>query len=352
MTKRFHECRNTFSHAVGICCAVLFVAASLVAQVTTGTVLGIVKDQSGAVLPGATITATNVDTGISRTMVTGSRGEYRLQALSLGNYEIQATMAGFQTGVRKGIELSLGREAAVDFTLQVGNVAEQVTVTGEAPLIETTTATMSGLVDPKQMREIPLNARSFIELVPLQAGAVYAEAGDQSATKGFGVKLAISGTRYNGNAFLLDGANVNDAAGSSGSAAGTMAGVETVREFKVITNAYDAEYGQHVGGVVSAVTKSGTNDFHGSAFEFFRNDKLDAPDFDDNRLTAGEKPPYHRNQFGSHAWRTRQKELCFLLRQLRSAARSGRRNSGLQCARTRATPGLRSSNFRQRFKRH
>src|ERR1051326_5603400 len=176
------------------------------AQVSTANISGTVKDQSGAVLPGATVTATNTETGISRSVVSSSRGEYRLPSLGLGNYEVQATMAGFQSEVRKGLTLNVGSEVVVDFSLSVGNVTEQVTVTGEAPLIETTTATVSGLVDPKQMREIPLNARSFIELVPLQAGAVYAEAGDQSATKGFGVKLAISGTRYNGNAFLLDGA--------------------------------------------------------------------------------------------------------------------------------------------------
>ncbi len=164
-------------------------------------------------------------------------------------------MPGFQTGVRSGITLTIGREAVVDFTLQVGNVAEQVTVTGEAPLIETTTASVSGIVDSQQMRDIPLNARSFLELVPLQTNAVFAEAGASSASKGFGRKLSISGTRYNANLFLLDGAVMNDFTGVAGSAAGTMAGVETVREFKVITNAFDAEHGRHTGGVISAVTK-------------------------------------------------------------------------------------------------
>ena len=167
---------------VGLCAAILVWASMAAAQSTTGTILGTVKDQSGAVLPGATVQATNVETGISRSAVAGSRGDYRIQALGLGNYEISATMTGFQTENRTGVTLTLGREAVLDFTLSVGNVTEQVTVTGEAPMIETTTATVSGLVDPKQMREIPLNARSFIELVPLQAGAVYAEAGERSAS--------------------------------------------------------------------------------------------------------------------------------------------------------------------------
>jgi hypothetical protein len=283
---------------IGFLAVLLFSSGIVSAQVNTATIIGTVKDQSGAVLPGATVTATSLDTGFVRTTVTGSRGEYRMQALSSGNYEVQATMTGFQAELRTGITLSVGRDAVVDFTLQVGNVAEQVTVTGEAPLIETTSATVSGLVDPRQIREIPLNARSFIELVPLQAGAVFADSGETSATKGFGRKLAISGTRYNANSFLLDGANMNDAANSAGSAAETMAGVETVREFKVIVNSYDAEYGRHTGGVVSAVTKSGTNEIHGSLFEFLRNDNLDAPRWEDNALFEGEVPEYRRNQFG------------------------------------------------------
>ncbi|HWP84386.1 MAG TPA: hypothetical protein VNN17_04310, partial [Terriglobia bacterium] len=154
------------------------------------------------------------------------------------------------------------------------------------------------VVDSQQMRDIPLNARSFIELVPLQAGAVLSETGGESAVFGFGKKLSIAGNRYTSNSFLLDGADINDASGTTGSAAGTVAGVETVREFRVITNAFDAEYGRHTGGVVSAVTKSGTNQFHGSLFEFLRNDNLDAPKWEDNAFNDGEKPEFRRNQFG------------------------------------------------------
>ncbi len=265
---------------------------------TTGNISGTVKDQSEAVLVGASVKATNVDTGVVRTAVTGSNGEYRLSALPVGNYELQTELAGFQTGVRRGITLSVGQVAVVDFSLKVGDVSEKVTVTGEAPLIETSTATVSGLVDPKQMHDIPLNSRSFIELVPLQSGAVLAEAGSSSTSKGFGKKLSISGTRYNTNLFLLDGTDINDAEGSAGSAAETLAGVETVREFRVITNAYDAEYGRHSGGVISAITKSGTNDFHGSLFEFLRNDKLDAAKWEDNAFNGGVKAAFKRNQFG------------------------------------------------------
>ena len=277
--------------------ALCIIEGRLMAQ-NTGTILGTVKDQSGAVLPGASISIRNLETGTTRASVTGDRGEYRVPALSVGIYEVHVEMTGFQTGIRQGITLTVGREAVVDFSLNVGNVAEQVTVTGEAPLIETTSATVGGVVDQQQMRDIPLNARSFLELVPLQSGAVLSDTGGQSGVFGFSKKLAVVGTRYTSNSFLLDGSDINDSSGSSGSAAGTMAGVETVREFRVITNAYDAEYGRHTGGVISAITKSGTNDFHGSAFEFLRNDNLDAARWEDNALGGGEKPEFRRNQFG------------------------------------------------------
>ncbi|MCZ6753522.1 MAG: TonB-dependent receptor, partial [Acidobacteria bacterium] len=264
------------------------------AQLSTGTISGTVKDQSAAVLPGATVTVTNVETGITRVVESGGTGQYRVPNLIPGSYEVQAESAGFQTGIRSGITLSVGRQAVVDITLRVGDVAERVTVTGEAPLIETTTATVSGVVEQQQMRDIPLNARSFLELVPLQTGATFTETGGNSAVQGFGKRISIVGARYNQNSFLLDGADINDMSQSAGSAGGTMAGVETVREFRVVTNAYDTEYGRHTGGVITAVTKSGTNEIHGSLFEFLRNDNFDARNFFDPE----EPPAFVRNQFG------------------------------------------------------
>ncbi|HWP85592.1 MAG TPA: TonB-dependent receptor [Terriglobia bacterium] len=270
----------------------------LIGQGNYGTILGTVRDSSNAVLPGVELTITNTETGVSRTGITGARGEYRVTALPPGTYEIHATMSGFQTGVRTGVTLSVGQDATVNFTLEVGSVAESVTVTGEAPMVETTNAVVSQVVDPTMMREIPLNNRSFLDLVPMTGGAIFVETADSSATKGFGRKLAITGTRYTENSFLLDGASMNDAAGAAGSADGTIAGVETVREFRVITNAYDAEHGRHTGGVISAVTKSGTNNLHGSVFEFLRNDNLDAANWADNARGGGVKPEFRRNQFG------------------------------------------------------
>ncbi len=213
---------------------------------------------------------------------------------------MEAGLTGFQTEIRSGITLTIGRQAVVNFTLAVGDITQQVTVTGEAPLIEATTSTVSGVVDSQQMRDIPLNSRSFIELVPLQAGATFSETGNTtSPTFGYGRKLSIVGTRYTANSFLLDGADINNISNSAGSAAGTMAGVETVREFKVITNAYDAEYGRHTGGVISAITKSGTNQIHGSLFGFLRNDNLDAAKWEDNAFGGGNKAEFKRNQFAA-----------------------------------------------------
>ena len=280
-----------------VICSLLLVFAwgvSLQAQLSTGAISGTVMDQSEAVLPGANVTVTNVETGIARVVESGGNGQYRVPNLIPGDYEVQAESAGFQTGVRSGITLSVGRQAVVDITLRVGDVAERVTVTGEAPLIETTTATVSGVVEQQQMRDIPLNARSFLELVPLQTGATFTETAGNSAVQGFGKRISVVGARYNQNSFLLDGADINDMSQSAGSAAGTMAGVETVREFRVVTNAYDSEYGRHTGGVVSAVTKSGTNEMHGSLFEFLRNDNFDARNFFD----PDEPPAFVRNQFG------------------------------------------------------
>ncbi|MBI4443400.1 MAG: TonB-dependent receptor [Acidobacteria bacterium] len=271
---------------------------SLRAQ-STGTISGTVSDATGAVIPGAEISVRNVETGLTRALTSNERGRYAVPQLPPGSYEISASTAGFQTEVRRGITLTIGREAVVDFSLSVGAVAERVEVTGEAPLIETTTSTVSGMIDSKQMRDIPLNSRSFIELVGLQPGAVLTEgARTTGSTDGFGRKISVAGTRGNNSSFLLDGANINNASNTAGSAATTVAGVETVREFRVITNAYDAEYGRHTGGVIAAVTKSGTNDIHGSVFEFLRNDNLDAPRWEDNAFFGGKKPEFRRNQFG------------------------------------------------------
>ncbi|OFV97083.1 MAG: hypothetical protein A3F68_04190 [Acidobacteria bacterium RIFCSPLOWO2_12_FULL_54_10] len=269
------------------------------AQVTTGTILGTVADTTGAVIPGTSITLRNTDTGISRTVSTDEAGRYRAPQLPLGNYEIIAETAGFQSAVRTGIVLTVGREAMVDFSMQVGAVAERITVTGEAPLIETTNATVAGLIDEQKMRDLPLNGRSFTDLAAIQPGVV-ADIGIAPTVFGGGKRISMNGARPQQSLYLLDGQDIVAPYMNvtPSSALGEFLGVETTREFSLIQTNAGAQYGRAIGGIVNAVTRSGTNEFHGNVFEFFRNDKLDANDFFLNRRGA-ERPITRRNQFGA-----------------------------------------------------
>jgi hypothetical protein len=280
---------------VVLACIAFAIASS--AQVITGTVSGTVKDASGAVLPGVTIQVQNTDTGVARMLISDERGYYTASNLSPGNYEVSASLEGFQTEVRRGFSVNVGQTSVIDFTLKVGAVAERIEVVAEAPLVETSNAVVTGLVTERQVHDLPLNNRSLIELAPLQAGIVVAVTTAPGASKGMGTKLAISGTRYNTNLFQVDGASINDLAGAAGSATNNLMGAETIKEFNVVINGYSAEYGNHSGGVFNAVTKSGTNTFHGSAFEFLRNDNLDASRWEDNK-NGKTKPEFKRNQFG------------------------------------------------------
>ncbi|MBI3933406.1 MAG: TonB-dependent receptor, partial [Acidobacteria bacterium] len=225
-------------------------------------------------------------------------GTYKFPALPVGIYEIRVEHPGFQRAVQSGLKLNVGQEAVMNFSLQVGAVEQTVAVTAEAPMIETTSATVSGLVAENEVRDLPLNARNLVELATLFPGVSLARTGGQFVSAGFATKLTIMGSRFNSSLFQMDGQDINDNTGSAGGAAGILMGVETVQEFNVVSSGYSAEYGKHTGGVFNAVTKSGTNSIHGSVFEFFRNEKLDAPKWEDNAFADGEKPPYRRNQFG------------------------------------------------------
>ncbi|MBI2822594.1 MAG: TonB-dependent receptor [Acidobacteria bacterium] len=276
----------------------LFVCShSLFAQETTATLSGVVQDDSGAVLPGVSVAVRNLETGRTREVITGDEGRYRLPNLALGSYEVQAVLSGFQTAVRSGITLTVGREAVVNFTLKVGEITEKVTVTGEAPLVETTKSELADLVDEKKIRDLPLNGRSYTQLALLQPGVMAAAGGSTAfnALTGGGVKLSIGGARPMNTMFYLDGTDVRDAFGRTpGSAGGQNLGVDTIREFTVLINTFSAEFGGS-GGVINSVTKSGTNELHGSVFEFLRNSALDAKNFFDRGANA---PPFKRNQFG------------------------------------------------------
>jgi len=278
-----------------VCMGVVWFVNFAVAQVSTGTISGVVRDETGGVIPGAVVRVSNVETGIARNVSTNAQGRYTAPSLTVGDYELQAEAAGFRVEVRRGIRLTVGRQAVVDFALQVGSVAESVEVTGEAPLVETTTSSLSNLVDDQTIRDLPLNGRSYDQLALLQTGVVsYTLGSSRGFGYGAGTRMSVAGGRSYSNAFLLDGTDINDHANSTpGGAAGSNLGVDAIREFKIVTNSFAAEYGRATGAVVSAVTKTGTNQFHGSAFEFHRNDDMDARNFFDPGV-----PPFVRNQFG------------------------------------------------------
>ena len=272
----------------------LFVAASGWSQATTGTVAGTVTDSSGAVVPGATIVLLNEETGISRTIQTDGGGRYSAPALGLGRYKVTGSLEGFQTEARGPIELSVGRTSIVNFQLQVGAVANTVEVTGEAPLVETTKGGLGSLVDSATIEELPLNGRDIAQLITLQTGAVeYTGASSEG-----GKLLVVSGGRPTTNVFLIDGVSIESYTQKTPTGtSGNFLGAEAVREFRVETNSYSAEYGRGTGGIFNVATKSGTNQFHGSAFEYLRNDNLDATQWETKKADLA-KPEFKLNQFG------------------------------------------------------
>ncbi len=277
--------------------------AGVSAQQTTGTISGTVIDETGGVLPGVSVTGVNTGTGLTRSVISDDEGRYRLLQLVPGNYQVRAELAGFQTAVVEEISLSMTQEAVIGIILRVGEITEQVVVSAEVALIETTTASVAALVDQQTIRDLPLNGRDFIQLAALQEGVVTPTSARSSIPGDVGVKVSIGGTRPDQTAILLDGTDIKNNYGMTpGGVSGALLGVETVREFRVITNAYSAEYGRFTGGVISAVTRSGTNEIHGSVFEFLRNSALDARNFFDrdpkNPLERGSPPPFKRNQFG------------------------------------------------------
>ncbi|MCZ6753122.1 MAG: carboxypeptidase regulatory-like domain-containing protein, partial [Acidobacteria bacterium] len=266
-------------------------------QISSSAIVGVVRDATEAVIAGAEVTVTNVDTGISRTRESGPSGLYRVGDLQPGTYQITVSVVGFNRETRRDILLEVGREVTLNFTLQVGAVEQEVVVTGEAPVVETTISSVSTNVSQVQLRELPLNGRSFADLVTLNPGAVTPHIGQgRGANYGFAPQLSVAGARTDANSFRIDGTDLMDTRNQNpGSAAGVQLGVDTIREFQIITTNAKAEYGRNAGAIVNAITRSGTNEWHGSAFEFLRNNKLDAAQLED---VDGVVPPFKRNQFG------------------------------------------------------
>ena len=282
-----------------IFCLVFFQVAQ--AQLPTATILGVVKDSSGAVISGVAVTARNVDTGLARSTVAAADGSYRLSALPVGSYELRVEQPGFQTEVQRGLTLVVGQEALVNFILQVGQVQETVSVTAAAPLVNTTSGTLGGVVGEKTVADLPLNGRNYIDLTLLQPG-ITQNKNMSSSQSTVGLWFSSNGAPLRSNNYMLDGAIIVGLSGtSSATADGNTLGAEGIREYRVLTNGIGAEYGMTMGGQVSIVSKSGTNNFHGSLFEYLRNSALDARNFFDYKSVASNRrlPAFTRNQFGA-----------------------------------------------------
>jgi len=273
-------------------------APESVAQTVAGRILGTIRDSQGAVVPNASVSAKNLETGAERTILSDASGGFNITSVPAGSYEVTVSAPGFQKEVRSGVTLTVGATLRVDFTLNVGVVQEQVVVTGEAPQVDTTTSTMAGLVSGTTIRELPLNGRDWLQLGALQSGVLIGLSKNpdlgENVTHGGGMFMSISGGRPTANVFMVDGLVINDHANKSpGSALGVNLGVDAIREFSVLTSTYSAEYGRSSGGVINAITKGGTNTVHGTAFYFGRNSALDARNFFDQQI-----PPFRRHQFG------------------------------------------------------
>lgn len=294
--------------------AILLVCAACAQAQDSANLTGQVFDATGAVVQGAAVTARNVDTGLVRTASSDDQGRYRIYALPLGPYEVRVSKSGFQDVLRSGVRLVVGQEAKVDFNLTVGRVNEKIDVVGDAPLVSATTMDISGLVDERQVKDLPLNGRSFDLLLPLNPGVVNFTSektgGTGISNSTNGNNFAVDGNRPQQNLFLLNGVEYTGAAENNmqpGGTSGQLLGVDAVREFNVLRDNYGAEYGKHPGAQVLIVSQSGTNNWHGSAFEFLRNNNLDSRNFFD---VAG-APLFQRNQFGGSLGGPIQKDKTF-----------------------------------------
>src|SRR5947208_7157854 len=280
------------------------------AQTATATIVGVVKDTSGALIPGVSITVKHTETGQTRTAISSDSGSYNVPLLPVGAYEISTMMPGFKQQLRSGITLVVGQQAVIDLTLEVGAAAEQVTVSEEAPLVNTTLSSTSGLITEQQVKDLPLNGRSFDRLLELNAGVV-----NNSSNMGGGggfPAFSVAGHRQETNRFLINGVdwiggNATHQFMTPSGASSQLLGFEAVREYNVLEHTYGAEYGKRAGGQVSIVTSSGTNQWHGDLFEYLRNSALDARNFFEVA-----KGPFKRNQFGGAIGGPLKKDKAFV----------------------------------------
>jgi carboxypeptidase family protein/TonB-dependent receptor-like protein len=286
--------RRLGSLLVFAACAVFGFVPPASAQQQLGAVQGTIVDTTGAVLPGVTVTVTNVDTGVARTTTTNETGLYRMASLDPGRYKVAAELTGFQTVTRTDIVLSVGATLGVNFALAPGTLQEQIRVVGTSPDIQTEKADVSSVVESKKINDLPLVGRNVLSLAALQPGINGIPGTQDFLSPEQGLGVTANGVRESGNNATVDGASINN--GPWGGTMLIVPNVEAVQEFQVIANNPSAEYGRNSGAMVSVITKSGTNVLNGSVFEFHRNQNLRARGFFENRAVP--KADFHRNDFG------------------------------------------------------
>jgi hypothetical protein len=287
--------------ALATVAGIVILAGLSAAQVVGATVSGLISDTSGAAISGATVSSKNLDTGEIREVVTNAEGFYSIPNLLPGSYDVTVTANQFSQAVRKGIGLTVGAQQALNISLKPGRVTEVVEVSSTPPDVQTASSAVSSTVDSRTVRELPLNGRDWTTLATLEPGVLSVP--NQATTsfnankgnRGFGNQLSDSGHRPNENSYRLNGLSINDYSNAApGGATGLNLGVDSVQEFSVITTGYTAEYGRTSGAVINAITKSGTNQFHGTGFFFDRDSVFDARNYFDGPTIA----PFRRIQFG------------------------------------------------------
>jgi hypothetical protein len=287
----------------GLIIMLLFLLGAIPASAqSAGTILGVVKDASGAVVSEATVTIANIETGLSRTVPSGADGAFRAPALPVGRYDLRIEKTGFNAEVQRGLILEVGQELVVNASLQIGAVTQEVLVSGEAPLVNTTSSALGSMVNEQKMSDLPLNGRNYVDLTLIQAGVspnILPASGGSAGSSGSW--FSANGAPPRSNNFTLDGAIMQNGSGATtGSESGTTLGVDGIREYKIVTSAFSAEYGLTMGSQMIIVSKGGSNNWHGDAFEYLRNSALDARNFFDSSATSGGKrlPEFQRNNYG------------------------------------------------------
>src|SRR5258706_275753 len=302
-------------------CVLLILAAAFLmqceprtyAQVSGATLAGTVTDATGAILPNVHVSIKNTATGITRGITVDAAGFYTAPNLLPGNYEVRFSSPGFTTEVNSGVTLTVGAQQVLNASLRVGQISQDMTVTSEGPTVGLASSSLSEVVEAPTIVGLPLNGRSWTDLANLQPGVAGVETqvpfGDSGrGNRGFGAQIIISGARPTQNNYRLDGISLNDYSnGGPGSVLGGNLGVDAVEEFSVLTSNFSAEYGKTSGGVVNAISRAGTNQLHGNAYEFIRNSALDARNFFDPAII----PAFHRNQFGASVGGAIRKDKTF-----------------------------------------